>query len=126
MRQLTQGCDLMVIPTTPDALSLDALTLTVDLLQKIDTTRVSRPDDRGPPYPSREGEEMRNWLEKQGLPVFEGMIYRRVAFQKAALQGCLVSSVKDVKALQGWSESAGRRRDHATDEEECVDERQTE
>jgi len=35
LRALADGCDLLVIPTTPDALALDALLLTVEALEKI-------------------------------------------------------------------------------------------
>src|SRR5205085_11145791 len=37
MRALADGCDLLVIPTTTDALALDALLLTVEALNAIGT-----------------------------------------------------------------------------------------
>ena len=37
LKALADGCDLLVIPTTPDALALDALMLTVKVLQDIGT-----------------------------------------------------------------------------------------
>ena len=37
LKALADGCDLLVIPTTPDTLALDALMLTVKVLQDIGT-----------------------------------------------------------------------------------------
>src|SRR5689334_21244415 len=36
LKEIVDGCDLLIIPTTPDALSYQSLLLTVEFLQKID------------------------------------------------------------------------------------------
>jgi chromosome partitioning protein len=51
LKALADGCDLLVIPTTPDALSLDALILTLEALQKVeagDTALCSQSSGQGP------------------------------------------------------------------------------
>jgi chromosome partitioning protein len=102
LRALADGCDLLVIPTTPDALSLDALMLTVNALQNIGAESYRILLTIIPPRPSRDGEEARSLLEGRGLPVFKTEIHRLVAFQKAALAGVPVYKVGDPRAEQAW------------------------
>lgn len=110
LRALAGGCDLLVIPTTPDALSLDALLLTVDALQKLGTDRFRVLITMIPPKPSRDGDEARNLLTEAGIPLFRTGIRRLVAFQKAALHGVAVRDVRDERASDAWAdyEAIGR------------------
>src|SRR5215210_1318302 len=93
LRALADGCDLLVIPTTPDALALDALILTVEALEKVGADRYRILLTIIPPRPSRDGEEARQMLKRRGLPVFRGEVRRLVAFQKASLAGVPVYDV---------------------------------
>lgn len=105
LEALAGGCDLLIIPTTPDALSLDALTLTVDALKELGANRYRILLTMVPPKPSRDGAEARAMLAEAGLPVFTGSIRRLSAFQKAALIGVPVSEVKgDPRAASGWED----------------------
>lgn len=104
LRALAAGCDLLIIPATPDALSLNALLLTVGELRaiKADSFRILL--TIVPPFPSRAGDEAREALADADLPLFKGQIRRFVAFQKAALEGRLVSDVRDEHAADGWED----------------------
>lgn len=102
LKELADGCDLLVIPTTPDALAIDALTQTVAALEKIGTNRFRILLTIVPPKPSHDGEEARGLLEERGLPLFRAEIPRLVAFQKAALQGRPVNKVSDPRAESAW------------------------
>lgn len=104
LRALAGGCDLLVIPTTPDALSLDALMLTVDALQGIGTDSYKILLTIIPPRPSKDSEEARAMLKGRGLPVFKSEIHRLVAFQKAALAGVPVYKVSDPRAENAWED----------------------
>jgi chromosome partitioning protein len=105
LEALAGGCDLLIIPTTPDALSLDALTLTVDVLKELGADRYRILLTMVPPKPSRDGEEARTMLEEAKLPLFSSYIRRLSAFQKAALMGMPVSMVKgDPRAANGWED----------------------
>jgi chromosome partitioning protein len=103
LKALADGCDLLIIPSTPDALAMDALILTVDALQDIGSDRYRILLTIVPPKPNRDGEEARRTIEEASLPIFKGEIPRLVAFQRAALQGCLASEVKDERAEIAWN-----------------------
>ena len=104
LHALADGCDMLVIPVTPDALSLDALFLILDALEEIGSSRFRVLLTIVPPRPSRDGEEARTKLEEVGVPVLKTSIRRFVAFQKAALHGVPVYEVNDPNAQEGWEE----------------------
>lgn len=106
LEALADGCDLLILPSTPDALALDALLMTVEALREVSgsvgSERLRILLTMIPPRPSRDGEEAQSTLREAGLPVFETMTRRLVAFQKAALAGTIVSQTADPRALAGW------------------------
>ncbi len=104
LKALAAGADLLIIPTTPDALSLDALRQTVKALKTLGSERFRILITMVPPKPSRDGEEARAMLSNAGLPIFESHIRRLAAFQKAALAGVPVSAVSDPRAKEGWGD----------------------
>jgi chromosome partitioning protein len=110
LRSLCDGCDLLVIPTTPDAMALEALMLTVDALKKVKGARYRILLTIIPPRPSRDGEEARATLLARKLPLFKSEIRRRAAFQKAALAGVPVFAIHDRSAAAAWLdyEQAGK------------------
>jgi chromosome partitioning protein len=93
LKTIASGCDLLVLPTSPDALSLGATLQMVDFLKSLQTnykillTLI-------PPYPNRTGEEARAALERAELPLFKSGIRRLSVVQKAALEGVPVNQVK--------------------------------
>ncbi|BAZ03259.1 chromosome partitioning protein, ParA family (plasmid) [Tolypothrix tenuis PCC 7101] len=102
LEALAEGCDLLILPTTPDALSLDALMQTVNVLKSLGANQYRILITRVPPKPRRDGEEAREMLTEAGLPVFKGSIRDAVAFQKAALAGVPVNKVGDQRAKIAW------------------------
>ena len=104
LKALAGGCDLLVIPTTPDVLALDALMLTVKVLQGIGTRSYRVLLTIIPPRPSRDGQEARSLLQQGEVPLFEASIRRLIAFQKAALAGVPVFSVQDSRAQLAWAD----------------------
>ena len=104
LKALADGCDLLVIPTTPDVLALDALMLTVKALQAIGTDNYRVLLTIVPPRPSRDGDEAKSLLQQGAIPFFESGIRRLVAFQKAALAGVPVFAVRDPRAQLAWKD----------------------
>ncbi|MEJ7639351.1 MAG: hypothetical protein WKF75_15580 [Singulisphaera sp.] len=91
-------------------MGLDALMGTVETLRSIGAGRFKVLLAIVPPRPSRDGDDARAMIAGAGLPLFVGSVRRAVAFQKAALAGCVVSEVKDPRAAEAWAdyEAIGR------------------
>lgn len=104
LKALADGCDQLILPLTPDALSLDALFLFTDALSKLGTNKFRILLAIVPPKPARDGEEAAATLQEAKLPAFKTHIRRYKVFQKAALEGVLVKDVADVHAEDGWSD----------------------
>jgi chromosome partitioning protein len=102
MKVLTGSCDLLVLPCTPDAISLQVLNDTVESLKKIGAKNYRILLTIIPPRPNRDGDEAREYLSKAGLPLFTGGIRRLVAFQRAALEGVTVAEIDRVNL--GWND----------------------
>lgn len=103
--------DLLVIPTTPEALSLNALMLLVDELEGLGGRAEYRVLLTMVPWWNRSGANARKVLEAEGVPLLKGEIRRREAFQAAALRGIPVYEVNERRARQGWEdyENIGRQ-----------------
>lgn len=104
LKEIVDGCDLLVLPTTPDTLSLDALLQTIELLKNLGTNKYKILLTRVAPPPRREGEEAREFLVLAGFPIFKGKIREAVVFQKAANEGVLVHQIRDPRAKIAWSD----------------------
>lgn len=104
LEALVDGCDLLVIPSTPDALSLDAMMQTIEVLNKLGANSFKVLLTVIPPKPSTDGGQARTILTEAGLPLFSGGIRRLAAFQKAALAGVPVCEINDPRAKQGWND----------------------
>ncbi len=102
MKVLAGSCDLLVLPCTPDAISLQVLGDTIQALQKIGAENYRVLLTIIPPRPNRDGDEARDYLTAQGLPIFSGGIRRLVAFQRAALEGVTVAETDRVNL--GWND----------------------
>jgi chromosome partitioning protein len=102
LKTISEGCDLLVIPTTPDVLSMGSMMQMLGALQGLKTQyRVLL--TMIPPHPNQAGDEARASLEKAGLPLFKTGIRRLAVFQKAALEGVPVNLVKgDSYARIAW------------------------
>jgi len=101
LKTISEGCDLLVLPTSPDVMALSTTLQMVDALKALSAhyrillTLI-------PPPPSRAGEDARAAIEKAGLPIFQSGIRRLAVFQRAALEGVPVNAVKDPYAKIAW------------------------
>lgn len=98
LKTLSEGCDLLIIPTTPDALSLRATLKMLNSLQKLNSDSYRILLTMIPPPPSHDGEDSAKVLKSNDLPLFKTKIRRYTAFKKAALEEALVGSVKNAYA----------------------------
>ena len=104
LKTLAEGCDLMVIPTTPDAMSIEALMGTVEALRTLGVGQFKILITIIPPYPERDGEEARKMLEANGYPLFSSGIREAKAFKLAALNGQVVNQIKGQRAAVCWED----------------------
>jgi chromosome partitioning protein len=118
LHALAIGCHLLVLPCTPDPLSLEALMLTIIALKRLGSERFRILLTIVPPRPIPEGENARKAIMDAGLPIFEGEIRRLIAFQRAVLEGVTVDRVKDDRAGFGWQDYAmiGKEIEHLNGE----------
>lgn len=106
LKTLAEGCDLMVIPTTPDAMSIEALMGTVDTLRSLGVAQFRILLTIIPPYPERDGEEARAMLGANGYPLFPTGIREAKVFKIAALRGLVVNQLKGARAGICWDDYA--------------------
>lgn len=100
LKALVEGCDLLIIPTTPDILSIEATLETIDILEGIGCDRY-RILLTIVPSGRKTGDQAKAALEE--FPLFKQSIRRYAAYEKAALDGCLVREVKgDRNARIAW------------------------
>lgn len=104
LKLVAGGCDLLVLPTTPDSLSLEALLLTVGALRELNFNAYRILLAICPPRPNHDPEEARTLLEELELPLFKSQIQRLVAFQRAALRGVPVYEVSDPRSVGAWED----------------------
>jgi len=107
LEALIDGCDLLILPTSPDALSMDALLQTIKTLKQLS----SKSDKRYrvlltmiPSAPRKTGQQAREALRENEVPLFKQSIRRFACYEKAALQGVPVYRVSDRNAGIAWKE----------------------
>ncbi len=106
METLAEGCDLLVIPTTPDAMSIEALMGTVETLKAIGVGQYKILLTIIPPHPERDGDDARAMLDGGGYPLFTASIREAKAFKLAALRGVIVNQIKGPRSAACWDDYA--------------------
>jgi chromosome partitioning protein len=101
LKELAEGCDLLVLPTLPDVVSLEPMLATAQDLPVSANYRVLL--CIVPPHPSKEGEQMKDDLISGNIPVFNSMIRRTSGFSKAAIAGIPIRDLKD-KTKVAWED----------------------
>lgn len=101
LKSIARGCDLIIIPTTPDAIALAATMQMVELLNKFKANyRILLTII--PPKPNRSGAEAKLAFRNAKIPILKTGIKRLAVFQRAALEGVPVNAVNDAYAQVAW------------------------
>ena len=100
LEALVDGCDLLVLPTTPEMMAIDAMVQTAELLQELGSDAYRVLLTMTPTGASEKDEPMaREALEGLGLPLLTKGIRSYKAYKKASLAGVSVCELKgDSKA----------------------------
>jgi chromosome partitioning protein len=101
LKELAKGCELLILPTSPDVVSLEPM---LETARDLENAKYRALITLVPPHPSREGELMRDDLRQEGIPVFETMIRRTVGFAKAALAGRPIRDIEDTRTRAAWED----------------------
>lgn len=102
-REITEGCDLLVIPAGAGAGNdTRGLVKTIQALKAIGATNYRVLFTKVPPPPKREAKELRAQLEALEVPMFVSEIPRLTAFEKAETEGVTVNRVDDRNAMRAW------------------------
>jgi chromosome partitioning protein len=100
---LVEGCDLLLLPTTPDAMAMEALSLATEALKQLGAESYRVLLTIVPPKPNKDGDDAREFLTSTGQPLLKNYARRLVAYQRAALQGLPVYEIKD-RGQDAWSD----------------------
>jgi chromosome partitioning protein len=96
LQALAKQADLLILPCTPDAMSLRALTKTVKTLNQLGSDQYRILLTRVPPG-RKVGRQAAELLESNDLPIFKSYIREYAAYEYAALSGTLVKDARDAK-----------------------------
>ncbi len=103
LKEIADGCDLLVVPTIPDVMSLDATLVTVrDLANLGGEGKFKILLTICPSPPINEAQQAREAIEAAGLPIFKGQIRRLMSFSRACSEGVTVEMLRDARAPLGW------------------------
>jgi chromosome partitioning protein len=101
LKELAKGCDLLILPTAPDVLSLEPMLETAKDLGEANYRALLT---IVPPRPSREGEMMQRDLLEGGVPVFRSMIRRTIGYPKSALAGVPIRDMDETRIKDAWKD----------------------
>jgi chromosome partitioning protein len=102
LEDLAKGSELVIIPTTPNHLDLDATLKTIEILAPLNVNYkilLTKVDAR-----TRNGLLAKRFLEEQQLPLFKATIPLLVAFDRASQLGVTVQSYNDLRSRQAWQQ----------------------
>ena len=101
LKELSSGCDLLILPTIPDILSLQPM---LEIASDLGEANYRALLTVVPPKPNKEGETIRQELIDGGVPVFKTMIRRTLGFPKSALAGVPIRDIPESRLRTAWND----------------------
>jgi chromosome partitioning protein len=95
------------VPTTTEGLAVNTLVPFVEAVEEAEGRERYKVLITMVPWWNRSAAQLREQLEREGIPTFRGQVRRRQAFDTAALQGRLVYQLPDRRARDGWRDYEG-------------------
>jgi chromosome partitioning protein len=100
--EFTRKADLLIVPTSPSALSLETMPRLQEELSGLPFRALIT---LAPPPPSQDATRAAQRLDTQNFPRFQSVMRRYAALEKAALAGCLVRDIRDPRAANAWADA---------------------
>ena len=107
LRVAVEESDLIVVPTTTEGLAVNTLVPFVEAVEEAGGRERYKVLITMVPWWNRSAAQLREQLEREGIPTFRGQVRRRQAFDTATLQGRLVYQLPDRRARDGWRDYEG-------------------
>lgn len=104
LKEIAEGSDLLIVPTTAEELAVHALQQALEDLQQLGNQNWKILQTIIQPFPNKDAEDLRNMLDELQLPHFQQWIRARQVFRKATSEGVPVYAVKDPRAAEAWSD----------------------
>jgi chromosome partitioning protein len=101
LAEIAKGCDLLVLPTTPDIVSILPM---LETIKAVGSAHYKTLMSIVPPRPNKDGELAQAELIEAGYSVFQSMVRRSVAFTKAAVAGVTVRDLPDPRLAAAWED----------------------
>lgn len=110
LRRLVAQCDLLVVPTTPEAGSTETIMLMAQDIKALGGRAEYKVLLTMVKWYNRRAAQARRSLQKRGVPFFEAEVRDRAAFATAEIRGVPVYGLKGKGARDGWAdyEAVGR------------------
>ena len=103
LEEISNGCDLMILPTTTRPMDFEALIKTVQKIKAINTPyKVLL--NMVPPRSTRKSAEIIELLNESKIPVFDTFVERYSFIEQLPLDGILASESKDENAKKVWNQ----------------------
>ncbi len=102
LKDLTASSDLIILPTTPNHLDMDATIKAAELLNSWDAkfkVLLTQVDPR-----TKNGRSGREFLTEARMPMFKTDIPRLVAFERSPSRGVSVQNYSDPRSSFGWQQ----------------------
>ena len=101
LEEISEGCDLMILPTTTRPMDFEALIKTIQKIKAVDTPyKVLL--NMVPPNSTRKSNEIVEILQDGDIPVFNTIVYRYSFIEQLPLDGVLASEARDGNASKVW------------------------
>ena len=100
LRDYEDGCDLLIVPTTPASMPIVGLGMLANILG--DDAKWRTLLTMVPPYPATKGADSRKALIDAEIPIFEAEIPRSIAFDTASEEGVPISAL-GARGRQLWA-----------------------
>jgi len=101
LAELIKGCDLLVLPTEPDIVSILPM---MDTIKALGEASYRTLITKVPPSPNKDGDAVHAELAEAGYPIFNTMIRRSIAFTKAAVNGITTRDLTNTRLAAAWKD----------------------